>query len=167
LPGETATFQNYTSYSKGINGIMVDIGGVPGTLTAADFVFRMGNDESPDAWPTAPDPSSITVRHGEGAIGSDRVTILWPNYNTANPDPTTQAVAKQWLQVTVLDTSNTGLTEPDVFYFGNVVGDSGLGNFGSWALVNAVDAGAVRDNPRNPYVIPAQLDDIADFNRDQ
>ena len=167
LPGESATFENCTSYSKGINGIMVDIGDVPGTLTAADFVFRMGNDDNPDAWPTAPDPSSITLRHGGGAYGSDRVTILWPNYHTVDPDPTTQAVAKGWLQVTVKATPNTGLIEPDVFYFGNAVGDTGLGDFGSWALVNAVDSGAVRDNPRNPYLVPAQLDDIADFNRDQ
>jgi hypothetical protein len=69
--------------------------------------------------------------------------------------------------VTVLATANTGLVEPDVFYFGNAVGDSGLGNFGGWALVNAVDSGAVRDNPHNPYVIPAPLDHLADYNRDQ
>jgi len=25
LPGQTATFANYTSYSKGINGVMVDV----------------------------------------------------------------------------------------------------------------------------------------------
>src|SRR5690349_13924748 len=27
LPGDTATFENYTSYSKGINGIIVDVSG--------------------------------------------------------------------------------------------------------------------------------------------
>jgi len=166
LPGQTATFANYTSYTKGLNGIMVDIAGLPGTPTAADFEFRMGNDDSPDAWAAAPDPS-ITVRPGEGIGGSDRVTLIWPNYHTVTPDPTTQAVAKQWLQVTVLDTVNTGLAEPDVFYFGNALGDSGLGNFGGRALVNAVDSGAVRDNPHNPYVNPAPLDDFADYNRDQ
>jgi hypothetical protein len=44
LPGQTADFANYTSYSRGINGIMVDIAGLPEevTLTAADFAFRMG-----------------------------------------------------------------------------------------------------------------------------
>jgi len=67
----------------------------------------------------------------------------------------------------VLPTANTGLATFDVFYFGNAMGDSGLGNFGGTALVNAVDSGAVRDNPHNPYVTPAPLDDFADYNRDQ
>jgi len=35
------------------------------------------------------------------------------------------------------------------------------------ALVNAVDSRAVRDNPHNPFVNPAPLDDFADYNRDQ
>jgi len=166
LPGETATFQNYTSYSKGLNGIMVDIAGLAGTPTADDFELKMGNDDNPDAWPNAPDPA-VTVRAGEGVGGSDRVTLIWPNYDTVSPDPTTQAVAKQWLQVRVKATPNTGLVARDVFYWGNALGDSGLGNFGERALVNAVDSGAVRDNPHNPYVIPAPLDDFADYNRDQ
>src|SRR5687767_756317 len=29
LPGEKATFANYTGYSRGINGIMIDIQGLP------------------------------------------------------------------------------------------------------------------------------------------
>ena len=40
LPGETATFANYTSYSLGINGIMVDVAdlaGEPTTETVGDF----------------------------------------------------------------------------------------------------------------------------------
>src|SRR5256885_305653 len=32
LPGETAGFVNYTSYSRGINGVAVDVAGGPGTL---------------------------------------------------------------------------------------------------------------------------------------
>jgi len=166
LPGETAAFPNYTSYSKGVNGIMVDIMRLPGTLTPDDFEFRMGNDDDPANWAAAPDPS-ITVRPGEGVYGSDRVTLIWPNYDTVSPDPTTQAVAKGWLQVTVKVTPTTGLTQPDVFYFGNALGDSGLGNFGDRALVNAVDSGAVRDNPHNPFVDPPPLDHFADYNRDQ
>ncbi len=44
LPGQTATFANYTSYIHGINGVQLDLLGIPGniTLTAADFTFRMG-----------------------------------------------------------------------------------------------------------------------------
>ena len=35
LPGGTGGFANYTSYSDGINGIMVDIDGLPGTPTSS------------------------------------------------------------------------------------------------------------------------------------
>jgi len=165
LPGQTATFQNYTSYSKGLNGIMVDIARLAGTPTRSDFMIRAGNDDDPDNWPLAPLPTSITVRPGEGVDLSDRVTLIWPNHDPLHPR--TSAVVNQWIQVTVLPTANTGLVEPDVFYWGNAVGDSGLGNTESYALVNAVDSGAVRDNPHNPYVSPAPLDDFADYNRDR
>ena len=45
LPGRSATFSNYSSYSRGLNGIMIDVKGLPGaSLTTADFTFRYGND---------------------------------------------------------------------------------------------------------------------------
>jgi len=165
LPGQTASFQNVTSYEKGLNGVIVDIAGLAGTPTAADFQFKMGNDDDPTGWADAPTPTSITVRPGDGVGGSDRVTLVWPNYTPPNPDPTTQAVAGQWLEVTVLPTSNTGLTEPVLFYFGNALGDSGTGNTSEYALVSAIDFGAVRDNPHSPNN-PAAIDDFADYNRD-
>ena len=70
-PGIKATFANYTSYDKGINGLMIDVYGLPGTPTLNDFLFRMGNDNKPygndlnnpdDDWPWAPDPIAIAVR---------------------------------------------------------------------------------------------------------
>ena len=122
----------------------------------------MGNDDDPTAWADAPAPSDITVRPGEGVGGSDRVTIIWPNYYPPSPDPTTQAVAGQWLEVTVLPTANTGLAAADVFYFGNALGDSGTGNTATHALVNAIDFGAVRNNPTTD----AAIDHFADYNRD-
>ena len=61
-PGVRATSQNYTSYSRGINGVMVDIAGLPSnTLTADDFSFRTGNTNSPTGWTTAPTPSIRTT----------------------------------------------------------------------------------------------------------
>ena len=66
LPGQTATFENYTSYSKGINGIMVDVKNLVGTPTLDDFEFRMGDDRTQTDWAPAPDPDMITVRSGEG-----------------------------------------------------------------------------------------------------
>ncbi|UCC39887.1 MAG: DUF1460 domain-containing protein, partial [Candidatus Aminicenantes bacterium] len=64
-----------TSYSRGINGIMIDFAALPGDPTADDFQFKVGNDDNPDAWPAAPKPIHITVRTGEGVGGSDRVAI--------------------------------------------------------------------------------------------
>ncbi len=43
LPGETASFANYTSYSKGINGIMRDANATGGTASASDFTFKVRN----------------------------------------------------------------------------------------------------------------------------
>ncbi|MCK4275191.1 MAG: hypothetical protein KAX78_01670, partial [Phycisphaerae bacterium] len=39
LPGGTAAFANYTSYWRGVNGVMVDMENAPGTPTVADFAF--------------------------------------------------------------------------------------------------------------------------------
>ncbi len=155
LAGGTATFANYTSYASGINGIMIDIPSLPGTPTASDFTFKVGNDSSPGGWASAPAPSSVTVRAGEGAGGSDRVTILWTN-NT---------IEKQWLQVTVLATANTGLSSPDVFHFGNAIGETG--NSPSDAEVTPTDEIDVRNNPHTLGQNPATITDTCDFNRDR
>jgi len=154
-PGGTATFANYTSYSRGINGIMVDITNLAGTPTASDFEFRVGNDWDPDNWPAAPAPSSITVRPGAGVSGSDRVTIIWPD----------NAIQKTWLRVTVKATANTGLLSSDTFYFGNAIGETG--NSASDAEVTAWDIINVRNDPHTLAVNPADITDVCDFNRDR
>jgi len=154
LPCQTATLKNYTSYARGINGIMVDIAGLAGEPTEADFVFKVGNDGNPDAWQLAPFPSDLTLRSGDGVDGSDRVTIIWPS----------NAIQQQWLQVTVLATANTGLSENDVFYFGNAIGETG--NAATDARVNAIDMLLARNNPHG-LVDPASRDDAYDFNRDK
>ncbi|MBN2474704.1 MAG: hypothetical protein JXB62_08850, partial [Pirellulales bacterium] len=153
LPGQTASFANYTSYARGINGIMVDIAGLTGTPTAADFQFRVGNSDDPSTWATAPEPTSVSVRPGEGLNSSDRVTLVWPD----------NAIQKQWLQVTVLATVNTGLEADDVFYFGNAVAEAG--NSATDAKVNATDMLLTRNNPRT-FLSPAAIDFPYDCNRD-
>lgn len=159
LNGQKATFANYTSYSRGINGIMVDIAGLaqPAGLSAADFEFRTGNDNNPAAWPLLTlDPAQITiaVRAGAGVDGSDRVTILFPD----------GAVKKTWLQVTVKATDATGLAAPDVHYWGNAVGDSG--NSRTDTAVDVRDALGVRANLRS-LLNPAPIDLAFDYNRDK
>ncbi|MBN2473948.1 MAG: M10 family metallopeptidase C-terminal domain-containing protein [Pirellulales bacterium] len=155
LPGQTATFANYTSYARGINGIMVDLDGLDENVTLGpeDFEFRVGNDNDPDTWDRAPKPISVTVRPGAGVNGSDRVTVLWEDY----------AVLKQWLQVTVRANDRTRLAAPDVFYFGNAVAEAG--NSTTDAKVNATDMLLARNNPRT-FINPAGVDFPYDYNRD-
>ncbi|MBN2475232.1 MAG: lamin tail domain-containing protein [Pirellulales bacterium] len=155
LPGQTATRENYTNYSRGINGIMIDLAGLPAdaVLDAAAFRFRVGNDEDPSNWPAAAAPAEIAVRRGDGTGGSDRVTVVWEDL----------AIAKQWLQVTVLAGADTGLTADDVFYFGNAVGEAG--NSVGDAKVNAIDMLLARNNPRS-FLNPAPIDFHYDYNRD-
>ncbi|HRZ57568.1 MAG TPA: hypothetical protein P5525_19185 [Candidatus Paceibacterota bacterium] len=138
LPGQTATFANYTSYSSGINGIMVDIAGLAGTLTLADFSFRVGNNSDVATWVAGPAPSLVAVRPGAGVDGADRVTLIWPNW------PSAGSIAENWLQVTVRPTLNTGLATSDISYFGNALGDTG--NSTSDAKVTLADRDLIRAN---------------------
>jgi hypothetical protein len=154
LPGGTATLANYTSYSRGINGIMVDIASLPGTPTASDFSFKVGNDNTPNGWGAAPAPTSISVRLGAGVSGSDRVTLIWAD----------NAIQKEWLQITVKATAATGLAADDVFYFGNAIGEAG--NSATDAKVDPADELLARAHPRNT-LNPAPIDDLYDYNRDK
>nr|MBX2851210.1 hypothetical protein [Phycisphaeraceae bacterium] len=155
LPGQNAAFTNYTSYSNGINGVMIDVADLASaSLSASDFVFKAGNNDDPSSWATAPTPTSITIRGGAGAGGSDRVTLVWPD----------SAIKNQWLEVTVKANSQTGLTQDDIFYFGNAIGETGNSTTGT--VVNISDMLGVRSNPHN-LGNPAGVADAYDFNRDR
>ena len=154
LPGGTATFANYTSYSRGLNGIMIDVSSLPGTPLAADFTFKMGNDNTPGTWAPGPTPAAVGVRLDAGIGGSDRIGLTWGD----------NAVKKQWLQVTILATDRTGLGAPYVFYFGNAIGETGT--FPEEAKVDAVDQLGTRANQRT-LLNPAPVDFAFDFDRDK
>ena len=166
LPGGTAGFANYTSYGRGINGLMVDVQSLAVTLTAADFIFMTGNSSDLSTWTAAPDPLSVTVRTGAGLAGSDRVTLIWADNNMDGQVDPNEAVANQWLQVTVLSDANgghAGLAKDDVFYFGNAVGETG--NTTLNAFVDGTDFVGVRDHPRN-FLNRAPVTFAYDINRD-
>ncbi|MEX0641178.1 MAG: FG-GAP-like repeat-containing protein [Pirellulales bacterium] len=115
LPSGTANFANYTSYHRGLTGVMVDIAGLPGTPALADFEFHVADGDSPADWVAAPVPVDINVRRGAGLDGSDRVTIIWPD----------NAILNKWLRVLVKPTAETGLAASDVHYWGNAIGETG------------------------------------------
>ena len=120
LPGQLATFSNVTSYSRGINGVAVDVAHLPATatITAGNFTFATGKGDG--NWEGSPAPTAVTAtpRRGAGVNGSDRIEVTF----------TDGAVANRWLRVTFTPTSGLGLAAPanvDVFYFGNLRGETG------------------------------------------
>jgi len=118
LPGQTASPANCTAYSRGLNGILIDVEALTALPTVGDFVLKGGTAGDPSAWAAAPDPindPASSVRPGPGA--SERVTLLWAD----------GAIQGQWLQVTVLSDAHgggLGLAADEVFYFGNLPADA-------------------------------------------
>jgi L-ascorbate metabolism protein UlaG (beta-lactamase superfamily) len=146
LPGQTATFANYSSYDKGINGLSIDMHNLGSLVTAPEMTFKAGTTADPSTWADAPAPTTALLRHGAGAGGSDRLTVVWPD----------GALKNTWLQVTIEATGN-------VFYFGNVVGETG--NSAANAFVSATDEIAIRSH-FTPAGESAAIDSAYDFNRD-
>jgi hypothetical protein len=150
LPGQTATLANYTSYSGGINGVIVDVAGLWPGLTAADFDFKVGNTVDVSTWTTVPPTPTVAVRAGDGVSGSSRVVLIWPD----------GAMKNTWLRVTVSANDRTGLTSPDVFYFGNLVGESYID--ASTGRINAFDSATTRQH----WGETATVTNLYDHNRD-
>jgi len=141
--GGIAPLSSITSYTKGINGIMVDIADAAGTLTVNDFTFKVGSNNSLGTWTNAPDPQAFSVRPGAGVDGSDRVVIIWAD----------GAIKNTWLQVIVEGNdatggmnTNTGLAASDVFFFGNRVGDTQISSPATVVATSAGDELAARQN---------------------
>ena len=154
VPSEAATFVNYTCYDKGINGIMVDVVNMPGTLTMDDFEFRVGTDNDTTGWTLleGTELPTMDLRPGAGVSSSDRVTFTWPD----------GTIADEWLQVRVLANANTGLGEDDVHYWGSVKGETG--NEDDNAIVNLADAVITFTNQTG--FDPAEVSNPYDHNRD-
>jgi hypothetical protein len=130
---------------------MIDFSGLPAgeTLSGDDFDFG-----------PAGAPVSVSVRRGAGDGGSDRVTLLWRDYNPLDTSPLPQAVGNGWLTVTVKANARTGLTAPDVFSFGNLIGDTG--DNATAFRVNAVDLAGVKRALNSTSTAAGRFD----FNRD-
>ncbi len=64
----------------------------------------------------------------------------------------------------LLATANTGLAEPDVFYFGNAIGEAGNSTLN--AIVNTTDEMVARNFQHGPINLAA-IDDPYDYNRDR
>ena len=149
--GALAALPNYSNYSRGINGIMIDLANATGAITASDFEFKVGNSTDPSTWTDAPAHTGFDIRLGEGEGESDRITFTWAD----------GAIKNQWLQVTVKANGNTGLGTPDVHYWGNQVGETGND---ATTAVNAGDVGEVINNAT--AFLPASITNPFDLNHD-
>ncbi len=158
LPGGTATFANYTNYSRGLNGILIDFANLanPAAISASDFQFNVGDNSTPptsagpgSGWTTAPTPTSFTTWIGPN--GDTFADIIWGDNTIQN----------EWLQVRVLANSDTRLSSTDVFYYGNAIGSTGTSP--SSAQVTAADVSATQA-AIGPAVVG--ITNLYDFNRD-
>ena len=84
-------------------------------LGVSDFVFDVSDTAAPGGWAAAPRPFYSLPRAGTGVGGSDRTSFVWAD----------GAIRNQWLRVTVPPPPGPDCAAPDVFYFGNLVGESG------------------------------------------
>ena len=150
LPGETATFLNYTGAANGITGIMVDVSRLANAagVGADDVVVKVGNGDA-GGWTAAPAPA-VSVRGGAGAGGSDRMTLAWADNRIVN----------QWVQVTVKANADTGLAADDVFYFGNLVGETG--DQSAAAVVSATDLSRTRAQLGRRVGVTSPFDHVRD-----
>ncbi len=132
-PGNAASLANYTNYSKGLNGLLVDIANA-GTISATDFQFATSDGVSPFVVSSA--TATITVLAGQGDGGSNRVKIEFAD----------NAVRNTWLRVTVLANATNRLVSNDIFYFGNARFDvTPTSPFPSQQVtINIFDTNAVR-----------------------
>jgi hypothetical protein len=156
LPGERGGFANTTSYDKGINGVVVDVANLPA-----------GQTLTPDDFDATVRPQSVTVRRGAGVGGSDRVTLLWPDYNPGSMRANVDVVINGWLRVTVKANAHTGLSVPDVFAFGNLVGETGDNPPGLSVLrVTARDLAKMRRGMGAAAGVATAAHNPLDVNRD-
>ncbi len=71
-------------------------------------------------------------------------------------------MANGWLRVTVKANTNTGFARPDVFSFGNLIGETGDGTGATGWRVGALDLTTVKRAINSP----TSLASATDFNRD-
>jgi hypothetical protein len=104
------------------------------------------------SWSSMSRVPTVSVLHGAGVDASDRLVVRLSS----------DAIRNQWIRVTVPANEVTGLTTPDVFYFGSLVGYTGARTTSSRFSVSALDLAAVK----RALDTAAMIDNPLDVNRD-
>ncbi|MCY2973825.1 MAG: glycosyl hydrolase [Planctomycetota bacterium] len=139
LPGGTTTLANFTNYSRGLNGIVIDLTGATNlsSISASSFQFATWSNftlTTPDFVSITP-TVTVSTFAGGGTGGADRVKLVFAD----------NAIQNAWLRITVLADANTSLATNDVFYFGNARFDvTPATSFPSQVGINILDTNIVR-----------------------
>jgi hypothetical protein len=139
LLGGAASFANISGYSKGINGLFIDVSDLPNDgagIGAADILFSSGNDDLYEAWTAAPSPKVIGVLADQGAGGADRIFATFDD----------RAISKTWLRIQIKAGSGTGLAADRDFFFGSAPGETGAGFLPGVVGVDAADLQSIARN---------------------
>lgn len=152
---QTTTFANVINYSRGINGMILDVAGLEAsTLTADDFTFRVSPNGAsgvvdPSVWIAAPNPTVIDVVATAGQ--PSRIRLEWAD----------GAITNRWLQVIVKANANTGLVEREVYYVGHALGE--VNGVAPYRLTSA-DLSGVQGSISTAIV---SITDMRDVNKDR
>jgi Tol biopolymer transport system component len=113
----SATFANVSGYSRGINGLFIDVLNLPRNgagVRASDLQFAIGEDNSGESWASIA-ALDVGVFPNAGRDAADRIFVTFAD----------RAIVDKWLKVTVLATEGTGLLNSSTYFFGSVPGDTG------------------------------------------
>ncbi|MCY2976795.1 MAG: hypothetical protein NTW52_19230 [Planctomycetota bacterium] len=128
-----------TNYSRGLNGIVIDLVGTSNLsgIAASSFQFDWWSDftgVTPNFLPITP-IVTVSSFQGGGVGGSDRVKLVFAD----------QVIQNAWLRITVIANSNTGLVANDTCYFGNARFDvTPTASFPTQVGINVLDTNIVR-----------------------
>ena len=150
FPG-TASFENVTGYSRGINGAMVDVSTRFDFYDEVRLSFRVGTGGEPGSWTDAPAPLSVTPRTDHLPLDIQRFTVIWAD----------GAIRNKWLEVTVDALFGGRVISTDVFSYGNLVGETG--DAPPTLRVTATDVSRTR---AALFTRGAAVDNPFDHNRD-
>ena len=169
---QTLSFANVSNYTRGINGMIIDVPGLTATsLTLADVGFKMSPqgayDEAanpPSSWGAAPNPTLIVVTPGT-ASAPTRVRFEWAD----------NVIQNRWLEVRVLANAAIGVPAVQEFYLGHLRGEiNGALIGGSYFVQNADLTAAlpvggagspgsvtsIRDVDKNGFILNADFIEI-------
>ncbi|WP_428940191.1 hypothetical protein [Fontivita pretiosa] len=149
-PGHKARFVNYTSYSRGLNAIVIDLRDNTSAPNLGQFIFRVGNSDNYHDWSQATELPTISYRPAAGVGSSNRVTLVWAD----------NAIQKTWLAITIKADSIAGLSREQTLVFGNAIGETG--DSPSDAMVNSADETLTATNA----TATAAITNRYDHNRD-